>query len=222
MLTIARMWHMENAITPTLSDVLSELMFERKIKMIELAHLTGVPQSTLSRILSGETTHPHRSSLEPLAAFFQVTVNQLIGKDPIASLLRLAPKLPSVPLLTWAQVTPWLTPAATFVTDQSIAIDIDVAERSFAVTVEDAAMEPQFPQGTVLIVDTGRPAKDRSFVIARLGDSHKVIFRQLLTDGVHQYLRSLSPDFNQFGMITLTSNDTILGVVLQARKNYLE
>lgn len=193
--------------------------------MIDLAHQTGVPQSTLSRILSGETTQPHRSSLEPLATFFQVSVNQLLGKEPIAALKRLGNYLSkdaSVPLLAWAQVSPWLAPDTAFATPEMLQVDMVLGEGSFAVAVEDAAMEPQFPHGSVLIVDTTKPAKDRSFVIARLEESDKVVFRQLLTDGINRYLRSLSPDFSQFGMTAMTDNDTILGVVLQARKNYLE
>jgi SOS-response transcriptional repressor LexA len=117
---------------------------------------------------------------------------------------------------------PWLVPDATFETRETVQVDMALSEGSFAVTVEDAAMEPQFPRGAVLIVDAKRSAKDRSFVIASLGKSEKIVFRQLLTDGINHYLRSLSPDFSQFGMITMTDNDTILGVVLQARKDYLE
>lgn len=212
-------------MTMNINDILSELMFAKRIKMIELAHETGVPQSTLSRILSGDTTHPHRSSLEPLANFFHVSIDQLLGKEPIASLKRLGgfgPQTSAVPLLTWTQITPWLVPGATFETRETVQVDMALSEGSFAVTVEDAAMEPQFPRGAVLIVDAKRSAKDRSFVIASLGKSEKIVFRQLLTDGINHYLRSLSPDFSQFGMITMTDNDAILGVVLQARKDYLE
>lgn len=216
---------MTQTATPILSDILSELMFEKRIKMIDLAHQTGVPQSTLSRILSGETTHPHRSSLEPLATFFQVSLNQLLGRDPIGSLRRVSGSMghsPRVPLLAWEQITPWLAPNPSFAATDSVQVDVELAAGSFAAIVDDTAMEPQFPSGTMLIVDSQKTPKDRSFVIASLGDSHKVIFRQLLTDGIHRYLRPLNPDFSQFGMITLTDSDKVVGVVLQARKNYLE
>lgn len=216
---------MEQAVSPTISDILSELMFEKRIKMIDLAHQTGVPQSTLSRILSGETTHPHRSSLEPLATFFQINVNQLLGREPIASLKRLSGFVghgPSVPLLTWEQISPWLAPESSFVATDTVQIDVPLAKGSFAVVVDDTAMEPQFSSGTMLIIDAEKSPKDRSFVIATLGDSDKVIFRQLLTDGINRYLRPLSPDFSQFGMVTMGPDDKIIGVVLQARKNYFE
>lgn len=203
-----------------ISHVLSELMFEKKIKMIALAHQTGVPQSTLSRILSGDTTNPHRSSLEPLATFFEISIDQLLGREPIASLQRLSSKTASVPLLTWDQVPFWLTSTSQVMATEFTPVDLDLSEGSFAVTVADAAMEPQFPHGAVLIVDAQKPPKDRSFVVATLGGSLKVVFRQLLTDGLNRYLRPLSPDFSQFGMIPMADNDQILGVVLQTRKNY--
>lgn len=216
---------MTHAVASTLSDILSELMFDKKIKMIDLAHQTGVPQSTLSRILSGETTHPHRSSLEPLAGFFQISINQLLGNEPIPSHKRLRSflnSMPTVPLLTWEQITPWLTPHSSFTTQEMLQVDVPLEEGSFAVTVNDASMEPQFPRGTILVIDPNKPPKDRNFVIATLGDCQKVIFRQLLTDGIHRYLRPLSPEFTQFGMKTMSDEDKILGVVLQARKNYLD
>ncbi len=216
---------MENITTMHINEILSELMFAKRIKMIELAHQTGVPQSTLSRILAGATTQPHRSSLEPLAAFFRVSVNQLVGKEPIPSLQRLslsASQSLSVPLLTWAQVDSWITLGDTTEAYEMVQVDKALGEGSFAVTVEDAAMEPQFSRGAILIVDAKRTAKDRSFVIVKLGKSDKIVFRQLITDGINFYLRSLSPDFSQCGMTTMTDDDNILGVVLQVRKDYLE
>lgn len=216
---------MTHEAASVISDILSELMFDKKIKMIDLTHQTGVPQSTLSRILSGETTHPHRSSLEPLANFFQISINQLLGNEPIPSHKRLRSflnRMPTVPLLSWEQITPWLTLNSNFTTQEILQVDVPLEEGSFAVTVNDASMEPQFPRGTILVIDPNKTAKDRNFVIATLGDCQKVIFRQLLTDGIHRYLRPLSPEFTQFGMKTLSDEDKILGVVLQARKNYLD
>lgn len=42
-----------------------------------LSDKTGVPQPTISRILSGESADPRDSTLRPLAKFFGLTVHQL-------------------------------------------------------------------------------------------------------------------------------------------------
>ncbi len=61
----------------------------------ELARRTGVPQSTINRILSGVSRDPKTGTLQPLADYFGVTVAQLRGEaslpggkdDPLERLL---------------------------------------------------------------------------------------------------------------------------------------
>jgi len=44
-----------------------------------------VPQPTITRIISGETTTPRIDTLVRLAEYFEVTVSQLIGETPLAT-----------------------------------------------------------------------------------------------------------------------------------------
>lgn len=65
-----------------LAQSIEKLMEQHKIASVaELANLCGMHQPTLHRIMSGESKEPRDSSLQPLAAYFRVTVAQLKGAD---------------------------------------------------------------------------------------------------------------------------------------------
>jgi hypothetical protein len=62
-----------------LRENLKELMDSREENPHSLSNKTGVPQPTIHRILDGTSQDPRRSTLEPLARFFGVTVDELCG-----------------------------------------------------------------------------------------------------------------------------------------------
>lgn len=192
-------------------------MAEKKIRTTELARRIGLPQPTVHRIVTGACEHPHHSSLQPIASFFSISIDQLKGLDPIPWLDRAM----KIPLLEWDHALDW--PATQKeVHKQFILTDANVGLNAYALKVQDASMEPVFPRNTTLIVDPDKQAKDRSYVIAKLANWQEPIFRQLLIDAHDNYLKPLSPDFDQYKMIYLNNNDKILSVVVQAKRDYEE
>ena len=196
-----------------ISQILSRLMMEKKIRVAELARLVNVPQPTVHRIATGACEHPHLASLKPLADFFSITVDQLKGFEPILELERVA----KIPLLAWEQVASGLLNhkmhSEWTVTDATIGLN------SYALKVKDASMDPVFPRNTILITDPDKRANDRSYVIAKLAHFSEPIFRQLVMDAQDSYLKPLSPDFNRYKMTRLNNNDKILSVVVQAKRD---
>lgn len=207
-----------------INEILSRLMFQRKIRATELARRINIPQPTLSRIMSGATTHPHMTSLKSIAEFFELTIDQLKGLQPIPWLDSRDPESTGwkkIPLLTYEQATHW--PDTNDLDGNELLFsDARVSNQAYALTVKDASMEPQFPKDTLLIIDPDKIPKDRSFVIAVIENYPEVIFRQLLIDGPHQYLKPISPDFDKFKMMLVGKNDKISGVLVQARRDYDE
>lgn len=211
--------------TLTLSEILTRLMFARRIRTTELARQVNIPQPTLSRIVSGATTNPHQTSLKILADFFGITVDQLRGYQPISWLDTQdleTPGLKKIPFLTWEQVGEWDKNKDKLNDYEQIFTDAKVGKLAYSLAVKDASMEPLFSKGTLLIIDSEKTPKDRSFVIASIKNYSEAIFRQLVIDGPHQYLKPISPDFDRFQMSLLSDEDTILGVLVQARRDYEE
>ncbi len=197
-----------------IAQILNRLMADKKIRVAELARRINLPQPTIHRIATGMCEHPHLSSLQPIADFFSLNIEQLKGHEPIPWLDRTS----KVPLLTWDEVILW-PKKNDRQNSEFILTDAALGKFGFAVKIEDASMDPVFPKNTVLIADSEKQAKDRSYVIAKLANHPKAIFRQLLMDAGDRYLKPLSPDFEQYRMTRLNSNDKILSVVVQAKRD---
>jgi len=196
------------------AQILNRLMAEKKIRVAELARRINLPQPTVHRIATGACEHPHLSSLEPIAHFFSISIDQLKGHEPIPWLDRVS----KVPLLMWEDVLQW--PIRKKQNSEFILTDAAIGKAGFALKINDASMEPVFPKSTLIIADPERQAKDRSYVIAKLANYPMAIFRQLLMDAGDRYLKPLSPDFDRYKMTCLDKNDKILSVVVQAKRDY--
>ena len=68
-----------------LSTVLTYLMSEKGIKSAELARKTGIGQPVIYRMMTGTTENPQVLSLKPIADFFGVSLDQLLGLSPLNS-----------------------------------------------------------------------------------------------------------------------------------------
>lgn len=71
----------------TVSSVLKELLGRDKISPTELHRRTGVPQSTISRILSGKILDPADKHISKFSEYFGVTTDQIRGRDAITAKL---------------------------------------------------------------------------------------------------------------------------------------
>jgi len=66
--------------TRTVATVLKELLAREGLSATELHRRTGVPQSTLSRILGGKIVDPADKHIAKLADYFRVSTDQLRGR----------------------------------------------------------------------------------------------------------------------------------------------
>ena len=78
-------------------------------------------------------------------------------------------------------------------------------------------MEPRFPRGTILIVDTQTKPTDGDFVIVHYATTKEATMRELSIDGPHQLLLPL----NQNSVSDkLDKSIRIVGTVIQSRFSY--
>ncbi|MCD6040022.1 MAG: repressor protein [Gammaproteobacteria bacterium] len=196
-------------------EILQQLIRFKEISVAELAKLIGLPQPTIQRIAAGVYKKPHTRTLKPIADFFNISINQLKGFEPIPFLLT-NKVLHMLPLLTPEQA---LQQAAIKETTEKIACDIVMGNRSFAMYMPDTSMEPLIPKGSTLLVDPDRTPRHRNFIIVKLHHYSDILIRQLITDGKELFIKPLSPDLQSFKMTLLNKKDTILGVIAQVRLN---
>ena len=211
-----------------LGTTLKRLLFEKNMKPIDLARELDLPQPTIHRLVTGKSTRPYKSSLEPIAKYFNMSVDQLIGDEPL--LAEWKPEtvnnnqqlqtivIKPVPLLPWTALNDLVT--ARQQAKKQLAITGNISDECFALLMNEHAMEPLFAKGTILIFDPHKKPADRSYVLVKLVNKEQFIFRQLLVDVDQQYLKPLNPDTAIYKMRLLNSDDTIVATLFESRTNF--
>lgn len=206
----------------TLSNNLQQLMrIHGNTSVSELARLTGIPQPTIHHILTGSTKNPRKKALEELSRFFSISIEQLIGQEPLPTIIPDGVKkdlqISAIPIVEWNVLKNWPASKADIQDNQEILLNKTIANDSFALIIPDDSMLPRFQQKTLLIFDSGKTPKDRDFVIVHLSKDNKIDFNRLFYENNSFYLRHDLGD----GNLQLTkldpSYDRILGVLIEER-----
>ncbi len=80
----------------------------------------------------------------------------------------------------------------------------------YALRVLGDSMEPEFTEGSVILIDPGHTPRDGSYVVVDYAGD--VFFRQLVFDGERRFLKPLNP---KYGGFEITPPYTIRGGVVQ-------
>lgn len=123
-----------------------------------------------------------------------------------------------VPLISWvqagdfAEVVDLLHPGEAF---EWIETTVQPRVHTFALRVHNDSMEPDFPAGTILIVEPELDAHAGDFVIAKNGDE-EATFKQLVRDGGDWYLKPLNPRYP----LKPLAGCQVVGVVRAAERRF--
>jgi SOS-response transcriptional repressor LexA len=206
-----------------ISNVLNHLISINGISEAALGRKIGVPRATINRLVSGKTPDPRASTLEAIAHFFGITIDQLLGKQPIPGLSQA--NKPSmkvdhwIPILAWEQAFYWQETISGIkhkTIDEWVLTDPNIDGGSFALIFKGDSMFPQFYENTILIIDTNQAPKNRDFVIAYCHDNKETLFRQLIVDGSYKFLKPIN---TIFPTLQIKELDQIIGLVVQSRNN---
>ena len=207
-----------------LSKILQKLLYEKRINTSELAREVDLPVPTVHRLVTGKSTRPYKSSLKPIADFFGITTEQLLGEKSLPFAPEQTISLPSKQSIKAISIIEWLDINNLEETNKKGKKDIiitgNVSDNCFALLMNDYSMEPVFPKKSILIFDPNRKAVDRSYVLVKLSNNEIPIFRQLLVDIDHQFLKPLNPDLSTYQMRALGKDDTIIACLFESRINY--
>lgn len=198
------------------------------MKPADLAREVHLPPPTIHRLVTGKSSRPYKSSLQPIADYFSVTVDQLVGEKQLPESIwehdKVVPPaeqsiVKSIPIISWKQLD---NAAEACKNAQKHVVTLgNLREASFALIMSDFSMEPFFTRGTLLIFDPEQTPKDRSYVLVKLTENNLYIFRQLLIDGEDRYLKPLNPDLGMFKMRSLHQDDKIIACLVESRNQYL-
>lgn len=146
--------------------------------------------------------------IDQYATLLQININWLLtGKAP-----KDKSRLREVPIIQWTEIK--IFPHLKLENKNWTTADIDLSPTSFALTVENDAMEPRYPEGTIIIVDCDLEPKNKDFALIFLKEKKLPVFKQLVLIEGEYYAKSLNPDYKP---LLLSKQDQILGKVVQAK-----
>jgi transcriptional regulator with XRE-family HTH domain len=206
------------------SLIIKQLMKEGGMREAELARQTQLPQTTINRLLLGETLDPRANTLIPLAKIFGVTLGQLMGLEPlnpyrIPGTINAANKSAwsTIPIIEWNQAKSWVFEKNNFIPSSHsdwITTEKGISEDSFGLKTVDC-MEPRFRKGSIVIVDPFYNYQDGNFIIICFGNAEPAV-RRVMKDGSDIYLRKL---YGAEELVIKQESDTVLGTIVETRIN---
>lgn len=185
--TIVRIETKKNNINEIAKNICL-LLNAHRITESEVAQSLNIPVMTIRRLASGETTDPRISTLKLIADYFNISVDSLIEDNTSKSMSLMNKATPKfVPLLDWNTIT----------TIKSIK-DVDlktwkewypIVLREQTILSDDAfalesrpSMQPQFPAGTLFIIDPNEIPNDGDMVLIKMKTDGNLSLRKLIID----------------------------------------
>lgn len=202
-----------------LSQILKKILFDRNMRPADLAREIDMPIPTIHRIVTGKSTRPYPGSLQAIAKYLGVTINQLTGEEP---LFQDIDKLPvskdarAILIIDWSQISNHYASNQQLKQTSELVV-INVSEDAFALIMPDYSMEPLFQKNSILIFDPKAVANDRDYVLVKLHNPESYIFRQLLIDGTNRFIKPLNSEISFAGVKLLEPEDLIIARLVEVR-----
>jgi SOS-response transcriptional repressor LexA len=217
------------------------LLKSRNINPYELARQTGVPQPTIHRILTGESADPRTSTLQGLAAYFNVHVSNLRDVD-LATGEKFGPDSSpafdqnvkparaggrAIPVISAVQAGLMTDMEAPYAPGDGFDIiytdDELLSAFAFGLEIEGLSMMPDFRPGDRVIIDPDLAPNPGDFVVAKNG-GNQATFKKYRPRGVSENgdeifeLVPLNEDFAS--MRSDATHLQVIGVMTEHRKRF--
>lgn len=168
-----------SSLANNLSSLLNECGFEPEV----LADAVNISHDGMLQLLNPDSCESSSFDLKPLANFFCISVEELLGikathpKRIPGTYQPTYLKKYSVPIVDWEfDVNNYLQlDEAAKKAFPQVTTTVKVSGNTFALVVEDNTISPRFPQGTILIFDPIVKPKNGDFVFALETETGKVI-----------------------------------------------
>jgi transcriptional regulator with XRE-family HTH domain len=201
-----------------INTILDLLITNSGMNAADIARQIDVPYNTLNKIHNGTTASPGIETAAKIAAFFGITLDQLIGNAPLENYYE--KNLACIPVINPQEITiesiKELTTMNYTQWHRMEVSDLVKGHDLFAVKVSGVAMAPRFDEQTLAIIDRNMEVKNNRNVFAYIKSINEYVIRKYFFDGNHRLLKAYNSDFPT---IYLKDDDQIIGVVISSRKD---
>lgn len=188
---------------------------DNKLTPAALARKLGIPTNKITRILNGNVTDPKATTLVQIANYFNITIEQLLGLEPILRhgemqqqknirrplpVFKFSKGIETYPPIEWYRVT-----------------ENDADEKYCVLSLDTDLYEPTFPQNSLLIINQDIILDDRAFIIVKKKDnSIHYSIKKYVVEGNQNYLYPINPKLP----IEIYDENlhTIVGVILEVHQ----
>jgi len=204
------------------ADRLNHAMNLIPISQVELARNVGIKQQSIQYLCSGKAAGSKHTA--KIAQILGVRPQWLAtGEGPMQegeeSNVSPGPLIQGkVPLISWVRAGEWqevIDPRIPGDAEDWIETTVQVRTHTFALRVQGDSMEPDFPEGMLIVVEPELDPQSGDFVVVRNGND--ATFKQLIKDGADWYLKPLNL---RYPIKSLESRCKIIGVVREAVRRF--
>lgn len=153
----------------------------------------GFSPSYVSQLLSG-----HRGIGDDVATKIEDRLNLPRGTlDQLRPNTEIGPEIRgSVPLISWVQAGEYAEAIDNLAPGRGERIEttIQVKAHTYALRVTGDSMEPEFPEGCIIIVEPDMEPRHGDYTIVKNGNG-EATFKQLIQDGADWYLKPINPRY---------------------------
>lgn len=213
-----------------LGKKLEELLYKNGFNTNSFSKISGIPQPTLHKILEGKTTNPGIKTIELIATNLGVSPQEFFDDAPYQPVVK---GLERVPLFPWIIQKNASDVMEMCRADRSEGFfypeAINSEQRIFCLQIEGDYYIPTFRDGDIVFFDNLKYPTSGSFVViveegevtTYHGDGTKtkdkcgyVQIKQVITDGIRAYLRSLNTDIPDNQLEPIKDNQGIIGTCI--------
>lgn len=203
-----------------IGKILREARKKAKMTMRTVAEETGVKVTTQSNIELGEVSEPSFNTIGKLAQLYGISLDKLFDASQYKGSDRLtAAKTQDVypiPVLSSVQAGRW---SESLLDDdfEVIFSPYPCSSNCFALNVVGDSMTApsgsaySFPDGSKIIVNPEREARNKDFVVVRLSGTDECTFKKLVVDSGRTFLAPLNP---QYPILPVDREMQIIGVAV--------
>ena len=163
-------------------EVLEYLMLKTGIINTTMLHKnTGVPLTSLNRILKGETEKSSIKTLQQLANYFNITLAQLraIEELPADKHKEINSQQKLLPIIDIRKIGPWFNEELKrSEIEQFLSTTKKIfGDKSFAVLINTHEFEPDFKKNNIIIIDNNIEPEKNDFILISIKEKSPFIYQ---------------------------------------------
>lgn len=210
-----------------LSTNLEYLLKIYALSLNELAKKTQVPQPTLYRMLMGTTNSPRGRSLKQVADFFDLSVAQLTGIEPLPLKIPISLKdqlhVQEIPIIPLEMIKKWpFDIHSSEYAFKKILLNQSVDKRFFAIRNDNLIEHLLFSKETLFIFNPSIKPLHRNFILVYFSNTDKIELNRCFIEDNQYYFKKELDDGN-ISLIKINPiTDKIIAVLVESRTTFID